>query len=188
MKEVYNPYDGSVVGTVEYLDELELGAVIQTATDVKKQAKELPSYIKANALRFIADQLLNQKIELSKLICSESGKPIRYALGEVERSAQTFYIAAEECKRLPKEYISLDWTKAGENKEGLVKHFPVGVVAGITPFNFPLNLVAHKVAPAIAAGCPIIIKPAPATPLTALALQKIVAASGLPNGMLQVVC
>ena len=100
--------------------------------------------------------------------------------------AQTFLAAAEEAKRLPKEYMSLDWTAAGAKKEGMVKYFPSGVVAGITPFNFPINLVAHKVAPAIAAGCPIILKPASSTPLSSLELAKIISKTNLPAGAFSV--
>lgn len=95
-------------------------------------------------------------------------------------------MAAEESKRLPQEYIRLDWTKPGVNKEGIIKYFPVGVVAGISPFNFPLNLVAHKLAPAIAAGCPIILKPASATPLSALELAKIIDQTALPKGAISI--
>jgi len=99
---------------------------------------------------------------------------LKFARAEIERGIQTFIVAAEESKRLPKEYISIDWTKPGENKEGLVKYFPVGIIAGIAPFNFPLNLAVHKIAPAIASGNPIILKPARSTPYLFLELAKII--------------
>jgi glyceraldehyde-3-phosphate dehydrogenase (NADP+) len=121
------------------------------------------------------------------VLAQESGKPLIYAGAEIDRSSQTFLIAAEESKRLPKEYLSLDWTPGGKDKEGLVKYFPVGLVAGISPFNFPMNLAAHKIAPAIAAGCPIIVKPASATPLSTLELAKIIDETSLPKGALSIV-
>jgi glyceraldehyde-3-phosphate dehydrogenase (NADP+) len=110
-----------------------------------------------------------------------------YALGEIDRSSQTFLIAAEESKRLPREYIGLDWTPGGKDKEGSVKYFPVGLVAGISPFNFPMNLAAHKIAPAIAAGCPIIVKPASSTPLSTLELAHILDETSLPKGALSII-
>ena len=121
------------------------------------------------------------KKRLGEILCVESGKPLKYAIAEIERSVQTFLIAAEECKRLPKDYMSLDWTANGRNKEGIINYFPIGVVAGIAPFNFPMNLAVHKIAPAIAAGCPIILKPASSTPLSTLELAKIISRTDLPK-------
>jgi acyl-CoA reductase-like NAD-dependent aldehyde dehydrogenase len=129
--------------------------------------------------------LKNLRIEQQNLpICwrVSLGNHLKYALQEIARSVQTFRIAAEECKRFPSEIIQLDWTAAGEGKEGFVKYFPIGLVAGISPFNFPLNLVAHKIAPAIASGCPIILKPASSTPLSALVLGQIINETNLPKG------
>jgi glyceraldehyde-3-phosphate dehydrogenase (NADP+) len=107
-------------------------------------------------------------------------------LAEVDRSIQTFTVAAEESKRLPAEYFSVDWTAAGAWKEGFVKYFPVGIVAGIAPFNFPLNLAVHKIAPAIAAGCPIILKPSSLTPLSTLMLAQIIDHTDLPKGAVSI--
>jgi glyceraldehyde-3-phosphate dehydrogenase (NADP+) len=109
-----------------------------------------------------------------------------YSLAEIERSIQTFIIAAEETKRLPKEFISLDWTPNGKNKKGMIQHFPIGLVAGISPFNFPMNLAVHKIAPAIASGCPIILKPASKTPLSTLELARIIDRSDLPKGAVSI--
>jgi len=134
----------------------------------------------------IAQKMIGQKDLLAHTLCLEAAKPLKYALGEVDRAIQTFIIAAEECKRLPSEYIQIDWTPAGEGKEGIVKYFPVGIVAGISPFNFPLNLTVHKLAPAIATGCPIILKPARSTPLSAILLAKIIDSTELPKGALSV--
>lgn len=120
------------------------------------------------------------------MLAREAGKPLKYALGEIDRAAQTFIVAAEESKRLPGELLSIDWTAAGAGKEGFIKYFPVGLIAGIAPFNFPLNLAVHKIAPAIASGNPIILKPARSTPLSVLALAKIIDNTDLPKGALSI--
>jgi len=180
--EVRNPFDDTLVGTTYLAGTAELETAIAAAQACQRAMAELPSYVKETALRHIAQQLEDRTPELALLLACESGKPLKYALAELARSVQTFRIAAEECKRLPSELLQLDWTVAGQGKEALVKYFPVGLVAGIAPFNFPLNLVAHKVAPAIAAGCPIVLKPASATPLSAVMLAGIVDASILPKG------
>lgn len=152
------------------------------AGDAKRSMAALSSYERYTILQAIAQHLQQREKEVAQLISMESGKPMRYSIAEVRRAAETFTVAAEEAKRLPKEYISLDWTPTGKSKEGIIKWFPVGIVAGISPFNFPLNLVAHKIAPAIAAGCPIILKPASQTPLTALLLAEIINQTNLPKG------
>jgi len=157
--DVYNPFKGYAFARTYQASDEQYEAAITKALACRKVMAEMPSHEKYTALRFISDSITSQRQVLAETLCYESGKPIRYALAEVDRAAQTFLVAAEESKRIPKEYISLDWTKAGTNKEGFVKYFPAGVIAGITPFNFPINLVAHKVAPAIAAGCPIILNP-----------------------------
>lgn len=179
--QVLNPYTNSIVAKTYLASKEDLDRAILLGLESLVQLKKLPTYKKSNVLIDIAQKIKERKQRLAQLICSESGKPMKYALSEVDRAVQTFIVASEETKRLPKEYISLDWTVAGENKEGLVKYFPIGLVAGISPFNFPLNLVAHKVAPAIAAGCPIIIKPASTTPLTCLALAEIIHETDLPK-------
>ena len=119
-------------------------------------------------------------------MAAESGKPLKVARTEVERGIFTFNVAAEESTRIYGEYLPLDWQQFTAGRWGIVKRFPLGPVAGITPFNFPLNLVAHKVAPAIAAGCPLVLKPAPQTPLTALLLAEAVQQAGWPDGGLNV--
>jgi glyceraldehyde-3-phosphate dehydrogenase (NADP+) len=122
----------------------------------------------------------------AEVLAMEACKPIKYALAEIARAIQTIIIAAEESKRLQGEYLSIDWTAAGKGKEGWVKYFPIGIVAGIAPFNFPINLAIHKIAPAIAAGCPIILKPASSTPLSTLEFAKIVDKTSLPKGALSI--
>lgn len=184
--DVSNPFTGKAFARTYYATDGQYEEAVKAALSVKKVMTEMPSYKRFEALRFISDAILAKRQRLAEILCDESGKPMRYALGEVERAAQTFLVAAEEAKRLPKEYIALDWTAPGVNKEGLVKYFPAGLVAGITPFNFPLNLVAHKVAPALAAGCPIILKPASSAPLSSLELAKIVAQTNYPKGAFSV--
>jgi len=184
--EVINPYNNEVVATT-YLGSFEdLEFSIEKALEVKKALKEMPSYLRYQILDQIARELELQKTEFSKILCLESGKPWKYAAGEVDRAIQTFRVAAEESKRLPMEFISLDWTPSGEGKEGIVKYFPVGLVAGISPFNFPLNLAVHKIAPAIASGCPIVLKPSTLTPLSTLALAEIIHNTMLPRGAVSV--
>ena len=137
-------------------------------------------------LEEVASELNKRREDLAKILALECAKPLKYALGEIDRAVQTFKVASEEAKRLPSELIQLDHTAAGENREGIVKYFPVGLVAGISPFNFPMKLVAHKIAPAIAAGCPIILKPASTTPLSALELARIIDKTALPKGAVTV--
>jgi glyceraldehyde-3-phosphate dehydrogenase (NADP+) len=163
-----------------------LETAIQKAESVKNELKDLPSYKRYEILMQIANEIKSNREHLGTILCHESGKPIRSALAEIDRAMQTFIIAAEESKRLPKEYISLDWTPSGEGKEGLVKYFPIGLIAGISPFNFPMNLAVHKIAPAIASGCPIILKPASSTPLSTLELAKIIDRTALPKGAVSI--
>jgi acyl-CoA reductase-like NAD-dependent aldehyde dehydrogenase len=184
--EVRNPYDGSLVATTFLAGEAELETAITAAVNAKPILQSLPSFKRYEALMHIRKRLAERREEFAHTLMLESGKPVRYALGEIDRSVQTFTVAAEESKRLPREYISLDWTPAGDKKEGLVKYFPAGIVAGIAPFNFPLNLAVHKIAPAIATGCPVIIKPSSATPLSTLLLAQIIAETDLPPGAVSI--
>lgn len=184
--EVRNKFTGKVYAKTYLADPKILEKAIADAIGAKEACKNLSSLEKYTALRYISDELEKNKAYLGEILCIESGKPLKYAIGEIERSAQTFLIAAEESKRLPKEYMSLDWTANGKNKEGIINYFPVGIVAGIAPFNFPMNLAVHKIAPAIAAGCPIILKPASNTPLSTLELAKIIVKTKLPKGAVSI--
>jgi acyl-CoA reductase-like NAD-dependent aldehyde dehydrogenase len=184
--EVVNPFTGKVFARTWLAGDNELDAAIKSALSSLVIMKEMPAYHRFAILSRIKEGLIEQRQEFAELICQESGKPIRYALGEVDRSIQSFLVAAEESKRLPREYMGIDWTPAGKGKEGLVKYFPIGVVAGISPFNFPLNLAVHKIAPAIAAGCPIILKPSSTTPLSTLKLARLIAGTSLPEGAVSI--
>ena len=183
---VTNPYDGDIIAMTYSAQKEDLEAAIVKALRVKTEMAALPSFKRYEILMCIAAALTKNKDRLALLLCLESGKPIKHARIEIDRAVQTFTVAAEEAKRLPKEYFSLDWSSNGYNKEGFIKYFPIGLVGGITPFNFPLNLAAHKIAPAIASGNPIIIKPASSTPLSCLELAKIIDETELPKGAFSV--
>jgi acyl-CoA reductase-like NAD-dependent aldehyde dehydrogenase len=148
--------------------------------------RKLSSFQRSNILRKIARGIAARREDFARAICREAGKPIKTARIEVDRGVYTFEVAAEEATRIYGEYIPLDTLEATADRWGLMRRFPIGPVFAITPFNFPLNLVAHKVAPAIAAGCPLILKPAPQTPVTALMLAEVVHEAGLPEGGLAV--
>jgi acyl-CoA reductase-like NAD-dependent aldehyde dehydrogenase len=184
--EVRNPFDGSLVGTTFLAGEKELERAIALAQQARGPLWAMPSHARASALRQIADEMRSRREELALLLARESAKPLKYALAEMDRAIQTFHVASEEATRLPSEVLQLDNSPAGEGCEGIVRYFPVGLVAGIAPFNFPINLVAHKVAPAIAAGCPIILKPASSTPLSALELARIIDRTALPKGAVNI--
>ncbi len=185
--EVRSPFSRELIARTYLASEDDLNKAIEAALSVEKEMAQLPTYVRYEALMFIASSLREQKEKFAHIIASEAAKPYRYAVGEVERAIQTFTVAAEEAKRPPYEYITLDWTRPGYGKEGLVKYFPIGLVAGISPFNFPLNLAVHKIAPAIAAGNPIILKPSRHTPLSTLELAKIIDQTPLPKGAVSIV-
>jgi acyl-CoA reductase-like NAD-dependent aldehyde dehydrogenase len=184
--EVINPYTGFPFAATWRAGVQHLEESIAAAQRVSEEMKQMPVYARAAILNDLATSLEQNANEVATVLASEAGKPIRYAHGEVLRAVQVFRIAAEEVKRLPAEYLSMDWTPAGTGKEGWVKYFPVGLVAAIAPFNFPLNLAVHKVAPAIAAGCPVILKPASSTPLSTLLLARLADQTALPKGAFSV--
>jgi acyl-CoA reductase-like NAD-dependent aldehyde dehydrogenase len=184
--EIHNPHSGEIVATTSLASSSLLEMAIEKALAVRHEMAELPSWKRYEILQQIAQEMSNQKESLAMLLAAEAGKPIRYARGEIDRAIQTFIVASEESKRLPAEIMSLDWTPAGTGKQGLIQYFPVGVVAGISPFNFPMNLAVHKIAPAIASGCPIILKPSSSTPLSTLALAKIIDQTSLPKGSISI--
>lgn len=183
---VTNPYDQTQIATTYLAGKKELDKAIEKGLFVEKEMKEMPIYKRYTILMQISNQIKKDREGLAQILSQESGKPIRYALGEIDRAVQTFLVAAEEAKRIPNEYLSLDWTPAGKGKEGIIKYFPIGLIAGIAPFNYPLNLAVHKIAPAIATGNPIILKPARSTPLSVLELAKIIDKTDLPKGAVSI--
>jgi acyl-CoA reductase-like NAD-dependent aldehyde dehydrogenase len=184
---VLNPYDDSIVGEVTPSDEAAVRAAIGRASAARPLLAALPAHRRGAVLNQASRLIEAQTEDLARLMAQESGKPLRYARGEAKRAVETFAFAADEARRLHGETVPLDAAQSGVGRIGYFVRVPVGVVAAITPFNFPLNLVAHKVAPAVAAGCPLVLKPNPTTPLTALRLAEILAEAGLPEGGLEVV-
>lgn len=182
--KILRPFDQQLLAECCLAGPDEIETAVQSAVAAREKMTSLSSYERASILKNIAQNI--EKEAIARILASESGKPMKYALGEVARAIETFTVAAEEAMRLPKEYLSLDRTTPAKGREGIVKYFPAGVIAGISPFNFPINLVAHKIAPAIAAGCPIVLKPASPTPLTALYLAGIIDKTDLPKGALSV--
>lgn len=180
------PYTQEIFAQTFIAGKIELEEAIEKGLAAEKAMKDLPLYKRYEILMQISNEIKANRQYLAEVLAMESAKPLKFALAEIDRGVQTFLVAAEESKRLPKEYIAMDWLPIGEGKEGLVKYFPLGLVAGISPFNFPLNLAAHKIAPAIAAGNPIILKPARTTPLSTLELAKIVDKTELPKGAMSI--
>src|SRR5207247_1115150 len=184
--EIRAPYDGTPLAQVFQGTREHAERAIQAAVRAFGSTRRLPAFERQRVLRSIAQHIISRKEEFARALAQEAGKPLKAARTEVERGIFTFTVAAEETTRIPGEYLSLDWQQFTSGRWGIVRRFPLGPVAGITPFNFPLNLVAHKVAPAIASGCPIILKPAPQTPLSSLLLADAVEQAGLPDGAFNV--
>ncbi len=186
-QEVKNPYNQETVGIVHQAGEAEIEKAIQTAQAAFGEMRRLPAYQRAEALQKITDGIKVKKEELARMICLEAGKPITDARNEAGRAILTFQTATEEAKRMGGEVIPLDLTPGNERRMAIIRRFPIGSILGITPFNFPLNLVAHKIAPALASGNTILLKPAPKTPITALLLAEIIQSAGLPDGAVNVI-
>jgi acyl-CoA reductase-like NAD-dependent aldehyde dehydrogenase len=184
--EVRSPYDQSVVGAVAQATPADAEAAIAAAVRAFAVTRKLPAYERQRVLRKVAEIIRAQREPLARTLAQEAGKPIKTSRAEIDRAAFTFDIAAEEAARIHGEYLPLDLQESTKGRWGMVRRFPLGPISGITPFNFPFNLVGHKVAPAIAAGCPILIKPAPQTPLSALNLARLVTEAGWPAGALAV--
>jgi glyceraldehyde-3-phosphate dehydrogenase (NADP+) len=186
-RPVVNPFNGQTVGDVCQASAEAIDAAIGGAAEAFKATRELSSYQRWLILGNIASGIELRKEDLARLITAETGKPVASSRLEVERAVFTFQTAAEEAKRVGGEILPLDLSPGSGKRIGLVRRFPLGPVAGITPFNFPLNLVAHKVGPAIAAGNPIVLKPSSSAPRIALALAEIVDGSDLPKGAFSVI-
>lgn len=182
--EVRSPYNGKVAGTTFRPTEGDVEDAINAATKSVKETASLPTYRRSDILSNISSGIARRKEEFAKSITLEAGKPIKDSRREVERAVHLTGLAAEEVKRIGGELFPLDLLESAKGHVALTGRFPVGPILGITPFNFPINLVCHKLAPAIAGGNAIIIKPTSATPLTALLLAEVVRESGLPVGAL----
>jgi len=185
--EVKNKYDGSTVGVLPTASRNDLDNALDAAERAEDIMADMPAYKRSEILLRTAALLRERSDDLAKTIAAEAGKALKYARAEVDRAGSTFTIAAEEAKRLHGETIPLDAVSAGEGYFGFWTRRPVGVIAAISPFNFPLNLVAHKVAPALASGNTIVLKPATTTPLVAVKLCQILMEAGLPAGAINLV-
>jgi len=185
--EVRAPYDDALVGTTWLGQAPDLDRASDAAVAAAPAIAAMPAYERAALLRRVSDTLRERREPLAAVLAAEAGKPLRDAGAEVDRASLTFSVAADESQRMMGEVLPLDLAPAGARRFALTRRFPLGAIAGISPFNFPLNLVAHKLAPAIAAGNAIVLKPATRTPLSALALARIIDEAGLPKGALSVV-
>ncbi|GDX81998.1 aldehyde dehydrogenase [Deltaproteobacteria bacterium] len=178
--QLFAPWDQRPLDAVAQAGSLEMEAAAAAAARAFVVTRKMPAHKRAEILRKIALGLGDRREELAALIRDEGGKPIQFARAEVGRAVDTFNLSAEECSRIEGEVFGLDGVPAGEGRTAIVRRFPRGPVLAIAPFNFPLNLVAHKVAPAIAAGCPVVVKPAEQTPSAAIVLGEICIAAGWP--------
>lgn len=187
MIEVINPYTKEKINTLPLHTDAEVEQKITQAQKAKSALKAFTPFERSQALHFIAQEIEKRKDAFTELIIQEAGKPRIYAAGEVDRAIQTFSIAAEEALRPPHELMELGRSLKTAHKIGEIRYFSSGIVFGISPFNFPLNLTVHKVAPAIATGSPILLKPSSKTPLTAELLLEVINASKLPKHSVQLV-
>jgi acyl-CoA reductase-like NAD-dependent aldehyde dehydrogenase len=184
--EVRDPATGDLVGTTWQAGPAELERATNAAVEGLAALRRLASYERRDALAHVADCIARDADELAELLTRESGKPIKDARGEVARGSLTFRTAAEEALRINGEWLPLDWNVASKGRSGIVRRYPIGPVAGISPFNFPLNLAAHKVAPALAAGCSIVLKPPSKDPLVMLRVARYLAETDLPHGAVSI--
>ncbi|MGZ8571967.1 MAG: aldehyde dehydrogenase family protein, partial [Actinomycetota bacterium] len=184
--EVKNPYDDSVVEEIGIPTEGDVEEAVATAAATFEESKRLPVHARADALDHISRRLSETIPENAGLIAREGGKPLKWATVEATRAVSTYRWASETIRHGDDELMRLDTEAALGSRVGILRRFPIGPVLGITPFNFPLNLVAHKVAPSLAVGAPIVVKPASATPIGSLRLAEFFAETDLPKGMYQV--
>jgi len=178
--EVRFPYDGTVVGAVSMASAADMEAAMAAAAAGFAETRRLPSYRRSEILEALREGMVARFDELVEAMILEGGKNHKTAVGETTRALQTIKVAAEEARRIGGEVFSIDWTAAGANRQGFTRRVPIGTVLGITPFNYPVNLACHKIGPAIAAGNPIILKPAEKTPLSSLILAELVLEAGYP--------
>ncbi|MCH8159603.1 MAG: aldehyde dehydrogenase family protein, partial [Proteobacteria bacterium] len=187
MIEVYDPGNGELVGSVPSASREDVENVLATASKAADIARNMSTHLRMSVLRDVAEQLLQRHEEFAEVIAKEGVKTIREARKEVTRCVETLRISAEEARRLGGETIAFDQMPGSENRFGYYKRLPVGVIVAITPYNDPLNLVAHKIGPAIAAGNAVILKPHSSTPLSARNLVELFNATELPTGVLQLI-
>jgi len=187
--EIRSPYNGEVAGITFMASAHDVEAAVQGAADAFQETRKLPAYRRVEILERIVQRLKAEQETIARLIALEAGKPIRLARAEAARAVLTFTDALEETKRLRGEWLPLDLDANSCGRSALVRRFPVGPILAVTPFNFPLNLVAHKLAPALACGASILLKPAPQAPLSALHLARMIHDAGaLPGSVNVLLC
>jgi acyl-CoA reductase-like NAD-dependent aldehyde dehydrogenase len=184
--DVHSPYDDGVVATLGVPTDEDVEDAVVAASETFKESRHLPTYARAEALMHISRGIAERVDELAESVAREGGKPLKWSKVEVTRAVSTFRWAAEEARRFGGEFMPLDTEQSLGSRAGIIRRFPFGPVLGISPFNFPVNLVAHKVAPSLAVGAPIVVKPAGVTPLGALALAELFDQTDLPKGMFSV--
>ncbi len=184
--DVTNPYDGSVVGTTFLASKGQLEKAIVAAEEAFRTSRKTPTFDRVDLLKAFAAKLRQHRDEVARLITLEAGKPIREAEVETDRGVFTIETAAEEAKRIAGDVIPLDLLPSSKGRFGIVRRFAIGPIAGISPFNFPLNLALHKLAPALASGNPIVLKPPSRDPLTMLKIAEFLHDIGVPKGMVSV--
>jgi acyl-CoA reductase-like NAD-dependent aldehyde dehydrogenase len=185
--EVTNPArPDELAGTTYNATDEQYEQAVEAAVRAFEVTRKLPAYERGRILRDISSGIRERREELARTMTLESGKPIRDALAEVDRAVITFRLGAEEAERMTGETIPLDINAASKGRLGITRRFPIGPVAAISPFNFPLNLAAHKISPAIAAGCTVVLKPPSKDPLTMLAVAEIIERSGVPEGAVSI--
>jgi glyceraldehyde-3-phosphate dehydrogenase (NADP+) len=185
--EIANPADAdNPAGSTYNATEAQYDEAVEAAVAAFEVTRHLPAYERSRILHEISSGIRGRREELGRLIALEAGKPIRDALVEVDRASLTFRLGAEEAERMTGELIPLDLLPSSKDRIGITRRFPIGPIAGISPFNFPLNLAAHKLAPAIASGNPIVLKPPSKDPLTMLAVAEIIEAAGAPAGSVSI--
>lgn len=180
--QVVDKYSGEPFAEVALADEKLVNEAIASAERAKKTLAEMPAHARSRIIRDAARNLEEKSEYFTDLLAREAGKPYKFARAEVERCVENIEYAAEEAKRIHGETVPIDASRAGDGRIGYYERHPVGVVLAISPFNFPLNLAAHKLGPAIAAGCPVILKPSSQTPLTGIELVKCFVRAGVPEG------
>ncbi|MDO7908287.1 aldehyde dehydrogenase family protein [Paenibacillus sp. JX-17] len=185
--ELRSPYSGELVAEVAEAGAAEVDAAITAAARAAGKMRAMPAHQRADILEQLAAKLHARREEAARLIAAEAAKPVKTALAEVDRTVQTYKFAAEEAKRIHGETVPLDAAPGGEGRLAYTVKYPVGVVGAITPFNFPMNLVAHKVGPALAAGNTVVLKPAEQTPLSSYFIAGLLHEAGLPAGALNVI-
>ncbi|MGE7837343.1 aldehyde dehydrogenase family protein [Viridibacillus arvi] len=185
--DLASPHTKEIIAKIPQATRVEVEEAINIAYKARVEMAKLTAYERAAILEDITRLFIENREEAAEIISIEAAKPLKYALGEIDRTIETYKFAAEEAKRLTGEMIPMDAAKNGANRLGYTIEQPIGVVGAITPFNFPQNLVAHKVGPAIAAGNTIVLKPASQTPLSALFLAKLIDQTALPKGAFNVV-